>query len=321
MTTRRFSALRRPRLLLACGWLWMFSGLAASGAPVRGGLKTNYSKIFVENLPIGHTVSMRRIANLPLVVGNRFGTSVTISVRAVIPETPRPGFEAVPDAAWIALEASNIVVSADSESTLDVSIALPDDESLFGRRFQADLIVQTEPGRETRQVAVGYQITGSLLFSVAPLRNEAALQRALDHPADASFELIPPRVDLFDVRAGQTVRVLAANHTDVALVNRSAGTQRYVLASVNPAATTFTPDPGSRFTGRADEVRLADDEILLPAGSTHGVPMEITVPADADLDKGPLIYLVSVRSGATQGIEQFIKIYLWNGPRPEAVNL
>ncbi len=302
---------------LMMGWMAAGFVLNACAGQEAGGLKMNYSRIVVDNLPIGQPVSMQRLASLPLKLGNGFGFPIEVRVSIAPPAKPRPGYECIPDPLWIRPEVSVVEVPAHGERELDMVISVPDDPALFGRRFHADVVVATKGNPSIRGgVRTGYEITGNLLFSVAPQRNEQALQAALDQPASAAFRLDPPRVDVFDVRAGQALCILGPDQTPVRLINESGAPQTYELEAVASKQSAYKPDDGCQAETDPGDVRMGWPECRLAPGASTNLQVSIQIPSGADLNKGPLLYQVAVRNGASRKVEQYLKIYVWPGPKP-----
>ncbi len=297
-------------------FIFPFSLWAAKKAEKYSGISMNYTKINVGNLPIGKTISMKELANFPLVMGNNYAIPIAVSVYPQRPETPKPGYEAIPDANWIVLDSRAATIPAKGKIQMDVKVNLPDDESLLGRKFQANIIMSTTGDPSARGFKYGFKIDGHFLFSVAPGRNEQGLARALKNPADAAYALDPPRVDMFEIVPGKEIQVLTEENKEIVLTNNTSKKQRYLLSSVDPADTDVTPDQGSQFSGNPDEVKIKPDEIKLNPGKSKKIELEINVPKDVDFEKGPLFYLISVTSGVRQGITKYINVYLWAGERP-----
>jgi hypothetical protein len=299
-------------LLLGSLGAWSFAGIVKES----GGLRANYSKIVVDNLPIGCDVSMKKIVNLPLKIGNQYKIPIEANITIRAPKLAREGYEPIPSVDWIKTEAAMVEIPPLGERQVDVVIAVPDDETLLGRRFQADVIVTTAGDKNFRGVHTGYEITGCLLFSVAPVRNEKALQYALENPADAAFLLDPPRVDLFNVKPGQLVTVTSPQEEPIKLINESSVACPYHLEPIAASKSTYKPDVGSQ-VGAPEDIQLGFQDVSLdPNGSTN-ITISIQVPKDAKLSQGPRLYQVSVRSGKTRALEQYIKIYLWGRSAPQ----
>lgn len=291
--------------------------LAALAELDNGGLKSNYSKIFVQNLPIGQTISMKQLANAPLMIGNNFDVPIYVTFKTEIPKKPRDGFMAIPNAGWVQVESAGVTLLAKGKALLDVTITIPDDEKLFEQKYQCDIVMHTQGNPNVQGLRFGFQITGLLLFSIAPGRNEIALQQALNDPADAAYKLEPPQVDIWGVKPGSKIKVLTKEKKEVVLTNRSKKTQKYLLSSVDPGDTTFKPYTGSQFSGDPDQVIIKQDEFKISPGKSRKLKLEVQVPQDVDFTKGPLVYLVLVKSGTRQGVGRYMAIYCYADKKPE----
>ena len=130
--------MKKPCLIvLVCGLI--FSS-ACPALASKGGIKFNYTRIFVENLPIGNTISMKKIAKLPLRITNKFSEPMLVVFTLEKPVNDLiPGFEAIPDTGWVTTEYKSITVPALAEIESDVIIRLPDDAKLLGKKFQVNI--------------------------------------------------------------------------------------------------------------------------------------------------------------------------------------
>ena len=130
--------MKKPCLIaLVCGLI--FSS-ACPALASKGGIKFNYTRIFVENLPIGNTISMKKIAKLPLRITNKFSEPMLVVFSLEKPVNDLiPGFEAIPDTGWVTTEYKSITVPALAEIESDVIIRLPDDAKLLGKKFQVNI--------------------------------------------------------------------------------------------------------------------------------------------------------------------------------------
>ncbi|HEY8240034.1 MAG TPA: hypothetical protein VIH35_01245 [Kiritimatiellia bacterium] len=310
------SGLRRLAVLALC-----LLATTAIQAANRGGLRTNYAKIVVDNLPIGHSISLTKLASLPLVVGNNFDAPISVTITSRTPTAPREGYEAIPDSSWVEPEVTTVELAAGAETNLDIVLHIPNDHYLFGRKFQADIVIHSSRDGEGGGVVFSYELAGNLLFSIAPTANDEALAQAMATPLNAAYSLSPPRVDIFEVEPGDRVQVIGDSGGPVQLRNDSKDAQTFVLQSIDPGTTQFTPDPGSQYLGTADDVAIPVDTLNLAPHETKALNLSVIVPQNANLHKGPLLYLVAVKNGQTQTVEQYVKIYLWAGQRPPKPDL
>jgi hypothetical protein len=290
--------------------------LAAAPNLDRGGLSMNYTKVVVGNLPIGNVISMSQIANAPLIVGNNYDIPIFVNIKVTAPPKEFPDYEVLPDLSWISVDAHTVTIPAHGEMKVDLKVHLPNDEKLFGKKYRVGINVNTQGNPAITGLKYGYSLTGSFLFSVAPGRNDAALASAIKNPVDADYEVYPPRLDFWNVKPGTELDLINDKQERPTLKNTSKKKHTYFLLSVDAGHTIAAVDEGCQFSGHPDDLTLPDDEITLGAGTNKVLNYKIKVPADIDFSKGPLAYLVSVKSGKAKGIERFLTIYLWGGSKP-----
>ncbi len=130
-----------------------------------GGLRCSVGEVVLENLKISKTYSLRTLANLPLTLTNSGDHSVTVALDPMLPGESelRGGAEAIGSLEWISVEPKTLTLEAGQTGTADVTLVLPDDEKLFGRRFQAMVWSHTLPDPNDL-VSVG--LKSRIIFSV-----------------------------------------------------------------------------------------------------------------------------------------------------------
>jgi hypothetical protein len=128
--------------------LWGLTALAlcsqteAAGAEEKtGGLRTEFGEVRLQNLAIGKSYSVVRLAAAPLVVRNTSDDTLRVQVEVVIPSHHelRPGARPLPDRRWVRLERAGFTLPAGSTVRTDVRVTLPYDPDLAGKTFQVDL--------------------------------------------------------------------------------------------------------------------------------------------------------------------------------------
>jgi hypothetical protein len=105
-------------------------------------LHTEFGEIRLQNLAIGKTYSVMRMASEQLVISNTSNESLFVHVEPVVPAKHhlRGGALPVPDRNWVQLEATDLVLEAHSTVWTDVYLSLPYDPDLAGKMFQVDIL-------------------------------------------------------------------------------------------------------------------------------------------------------------------------------------
>ena len=132
------------------------------------GMRTGFGKVIMEKIPMGRDYSMRKDAKFPLVIENKSDKEMEVKLEVLIPKVGeiQEGYEAIPDANWIALEKDALVIEPNGKSETDVIIRVPDNKEYLGRRFHVFI------WSHTMGEAVGIGIKSKLLFSVGEKSKE-----------------------------------------------------------------------------------------------------------------------------------------------------
>ncbi len=119
--------------------------LAASSASAAG-LRTKFGEVVVSGLKIGQTYSLKDLVNLPYSVVNTGDEEVDLLLE-VIPangDVLKVGYEAAISTNWVTLNTKRFTVAPNREVSTDLTIAIPNDAALLGRRFQIDIWARTQ---------------------------------------------------------------------------------------------------------------------------------------------------------------------------------
>ena len=129
-----------------------------SGPTISGesdsALHTEFGEVRLQNLAIGKTYSVTRIASEQFVVSNTSDDSLFVHMEAVVPRQHQLRQQAlpVPDTSWIRLESSDLVLAAHSTVRTDVYLTRPYDPDLAGKLFQVDIVSRNvKRGRDTQR--------------------------------------------------------------------------------------------------------------------------------------------------------------------------
>lgn len=139
--------------LLGIPALALGSGTTVSSESASA-LHTEFGEVRLQNLAIGKTYSVARIASEQFVVSNTSDDSLFVHMEAVVPRQHqlRQNALPVPDESWIRLENSYLALAGHSTVWTDVYLTLPYDPDLAGKLFQVDILSRdAERGRDSQR--------------------------------------------------------------------------------------------------------------------------------------------------------------------------
>gem|GEM_PF-6806992 len=287
---------------------------AVTPKPIKMGIITNYGGVVVRNLPIGRSVSMQKLSNLPLVIKNNYPGTIFVWIETTKPEKLLEEYESIPDPSWVKVESTGVTIPAKAEAKLDVVITIPDQEALMGRKFQTSIQIRTN-GPPKGFIKFGSHNTDKLFFSVAKVKDDQFLNDALAKPRDTAFDFTPARIDLYHMNPGQKVEV-KDNGQAVVIKNTSNKKQTYYLTARGLENAVAQADPGSQ-PANPNDVLVSPEEVTLKPGEAKELNITVQIPADLDLAKGPLFCLISAKSGLSNWAEKYFRVVLHAGAKLE----
>ena len=147
------------RFRLSLGFLLGTLALTLGSGPTissesDSALQTEFGEVRLQNLAIGKTYSVTRIAAEQFVVSNTSDDSLFVHMEAVVPRQHELRQKAlpVPDKSWVRLESADLVLAAHSTVRTDVYLTLPYDPDLAGKFFQVDILSRdVKRGQDTQR--------------------------------------------------------------------------------------------------------------------------------------------------------------------------
>ncbi|MEZ4655550.1 MAG: hypothetical protein R3E12_18675 [Candidatus Eisenbacteria bacterium] len=196
--------------------LMLGMGLVSGSVAHAGGLRCSFGEVMIENLTIGSSNSLERIAALPLTLTNSGDRSVTVDIQPTIPAGSelRYGAQPIPDLSWVALTRSSVALDAQESVQVDITLHIPNDGKYVGGKYQVNVWshTQAQPGE---LVAIG--LTSRVIFTVSKQSDTESVGTP-----GASVALVPAEVTLRGVGLGQTFSLQTDLDRSLVLKNPSA---------------------------------------------------------------------------------------------------
>src|SRR6185503_5788366 len=178
-------------------------GLLSLAQPVfAGGLSCSVGEVVIENLKIGQRYSLKTLANLPLTLTNTSDHAVRVAIQPMVPDSSelRQGAEALPSVSWASAKPDTLEFAPKEMKSAELILEIPDDESLFGRKFQAMFWSHTLP-RAGELLAYG--LKSRVIFTIDTSREDEGVK----HEGDLSLTLQPSQIDIRRATAGKVYRL------------------------------------------------------------------------------------------------------------------
>ena len=240
-----------------------------------GGLRCSVGEVVLENLKISKTYSLRTLANLPLTLTNSGDRSVTVALDPMLPGESelRGGAEAIGSLEWISVEPKTLTLEAGQTGTADVTLVLPDDEKLFGRRFQAMVWSHTLPDPNDL-VSVG--LKSRIIFSVDTERDSGTAVPT----GELGIQLESAELKLTGLKARRAYKLEDLMMRPMTVRNTSSRTLTIELA---PAAVPASEAAEAGDLLSVAQLRFEPAIVVLAPGERRAVTGTLTVNDSAKL--------------------------------------
>ena len=244
----------------------MLAVLALPLPVAAGGLRCSVGEVVIENLKIGHTYSLAKLANLPLSVTSTDAQVIRVNIMPLRPDTSelRQGAEPIPDARWASATPDMLELEPGKTVASDMSLAIPNDPSLLGRRFQVGFWTHTMP-REGEMVAHG--LKSRVIFTIAPTPDDSEQQPT----GDMSVTLQPAEVRLSGVAPGRDYRIESAGSSPLKVRNTSTHPVTVELKALGATASGGSLSAGDGELLSAAVVKIEPASFTLAPGEERPV--------------------------------------------------
>ena len=226
----------------------------------------------IENLTIGHTYSLTSLANLPLSITSTSEGPVRVGIEPLRPDPVelRQGVEAIPDRRWATALPDTLELEPQQTQAASMALAIPNDSTLLGRRFQVTFWTHTLP-REGELLAYG--LKSRVIFSIAPTADAADAQPT----GDLSLTLQPAELNLNALASGKSYRLEKATAKPLRVRNTSSHRVSVELhaLSFESAGATLRPDDAELL--KAAQVRLEPASLTLEPGEERTITGAVTM--------------------------------------------
>jgi hypothetical protein len=260
------------------------------GASVRvqanAGLRTPMGDVVVKHIQIGRTYSLNSLLNLPLRLVNTGDSEVDLRIEVLKRGVAdlKPGYDAIGSADWVRVAQSSFTVAPSREVATDLILSIPNDTSLLGRRFEADIWSHTSGG--SGQYAVG--IVSRLLLqidSTPPTEEELKKKFVDENLASMDFTILPTSALTDDFPLGRVVDLRRDRKIAIKLVNPNERALNFRVRSIPVWESVITPSEGFEDAYNPQWLTPEKDVVKVDGNSIGDVSFKLNIP-DEERNRG-----------------------------------
>lgn len=255
-------------------------------------LTVNYSDIVLENLQPGVPVSLLQRTGRALGVNNIDTLGANVFFDILIPNKNQlvEGYEPIPDIKWLKTERINSWIKANQSDNFDLVIYAPYDQKLFGKKYQAILMVYALEGIGMLKSHIKTKVL--LSFTAERYKIDALDQKINEDQTNNKIIMIYPKI------------------TSVAEVNlkKKLDFSRLVVTnnSTEKIALTLYAIVLGNIPTEAGLVKFKNPSIELNNKESRSIDLTIDFPLLKLRKSQPMLVFIGIKDTKnTQGIGQF----------------
>ncbi|MEK7389483.1 MAG: hypothetical protein AAB036_07280 [Elusimicrobiota bacterium] len=243
------------------------------------GLRTKFGEVVVSGLKIGQTYSLKELVNLPYAVVNTGESEVDLllDVIPVSDDVLKQGYEATLSTGWVKLNETRFSVAPNREVATDLTISIPNDPELLGRRFQADIWARTQSPRG--MFAVG--LRSRLLIhvdSTPPTEEEMKRKFVKKNLSNLDFTLLPTFGNADDVALGRTVDMRKEHKVSIKVINPNEAALNFRIRSIPNWESLLKAPEGYEDAYNPQWLRPAKDIVKVEGNSILETGLSLNIP-------------------------------------------
>ena len=280
-----------------------------------GGIRTDFGDVQIENLGIGRTYNLRDLAGTPMKVTNTGTTTMNLVMSVEIPKmemiTPNRrelGFKPIPAVDWVSLGQTQFVVPAGESAYTDVIIKIPNDPSLYGKKFQASIYSRTT---DSDFLNIGVWSHLQLKIAESP---EVQAQIEKGHKrgvvGNMEYTLLPDKLVIENLEIGKTTDIRERLKKSIMIANSGSDPIELSIKVVPIGDTPLSLQTGFE-EGPTSWLSVKSPVVTVGAASFADSGLVLKIPNDISLAGEQFMWIVKVAPANPDvvGVTYYGKIY------------
>jgi len=263
------------------------------------GLSTKFNNIMIENLKIGHEYNLTGLAAYPVKVKNTGEQQAIIRMEPVYPSenSLKSGFEVIPSTDWIKLSIKKAEVMPGEYMESDLTIDIPEEDKYLGKKYQVNIwsYISDTAGKNMLGVTPG--IEGSLLFTIAPVKQVENIENI-----NLAFEVEPREI----------IKVIGKKHANIGKVkikNLSETEAVYTVKTITePVKINMKLKEGYQ---AAETIKLSYKPETLKIKPNKSGKLKIYFNGKGKIKRGKYLVPVEIAAESEEfSVRKFVELYL-----------
>jgi hypothetical protein len=249
--------------------------LLASIALGSGGLSTQTAAVVIENLKVGHTCSLKALANYQLRITSTCDSPVSLRMDVLLPDSSelKKNAAIIPDTSWVQLIPARFEMEPQGTAAADIVITIPDDDQYLGRKFQV-MVWSHTVGSSFIQLGLKSRI----IFTVDSARADPS-EVVSSAGTGLNLGVEPAVISVEGVKLGTTWDLEQESGTVLRVTNRGEQQRTITLQSLTVESSVASLTEGFQDAPDPSFLRFSQSQLTIGAGETELVRMSLAFPS------------------------------------------
>jgi len=284
-------------------------------APAAG-IRTDFGDVVIDNLGIGQTYNLRELAGVPLKVTNTGIGTIDLLIDPHIPSgdmilgTRRElGYRPIPDASWVSVSKSQFILPPNESAYTDVIIKIPNDPSLYGKKFQASIY-----SRSTDLGGLNLGVWSHLLIKIVQSPEEQALiekNRKHGFMGSMDYTLIPDKLVITNPPLGRRYDITKENKKTIKIANSGSSPIKLRVRVMRVGDTPLSLQTGYSEPENPGWLKIKNPDLTVEPNSFADPGFSVEFPNDPAIKKKKFMFIIKVEPTDSDivGVTFYGKIY------------
>ncbi|MFH1369143.1 MAG: hypothetical protein ABII64_08455 [Elusimicrobiota bacterium] len=285
---------------------------AAFNVLFASGLSTNFADVYIDNLKIGGSYNLSKVANYPMWVQQNGAAVSDIRIETTLPSRDdlRKGYEPIPDKSWITYSKTDFRILSGETQSIDVTVHVPDDKNLLGKKYMAHVFITGAPPKGGGGgVAIALGIKGKIYITVAkaPMsEKEMKEQKSKESAPKQGLIILPEKFYADNAAGGKTVKVTES--VPLKLINPSRETLSIRIEYADPSSSGFGV-PADFIQGGTGEISFSKTKFSLKPDGVENIDITVNLSRDSAKTKRFYVVRILVKSQTVE-LAKFVPVYI-----------
>jgi hypothetical protein len=297
--------------------LALILGCCGITAAYAGGISSPNGSMYLGNLKIGQTYSLKNLLGYPFQITYKGRSMVDVAIQVLPASSPTSdGFENLQDMSWFKIEKERLALEPGQTGATDILITIPDDERYLGKKLYVKINPQTSAPAESSMpgLAVSIGLVCGLRLEIAgrpPTSEEIRLIKRQFSQNTLQVNVTPERIFLPEVPCGTSVDVFKMYGNSIKISNSSDFTVKAVLSIVSPGAAGIQAPDGYEVPADNSWFSLARKKISIKKNAVGDIHFSLDLPADTALRGKKLFFIAAVDvTSRIHNVRYLTKVYV-----------